>query len=168
MMWLAFWAGGLTAVVLHVWIEFDSGEVPDVARASPWRFGALLLALVACWPAGLALVAAYKRRVRREQEAEQEEWERIEATREPVEPPIIGSWCPATRQQCDRPCIGAVCLRYEKPPQLWVCPQCGRHEPVPKPSSPLVSKVIWFCAGCLTRLEAPAPRPDVIDCDYDD
>jgi hypothetical protein len=32
----------------------------------------------------------------------------------PRSPPFVGSWCPATHQQCDQPCLGSVCLRLDR------------------------------------------------------
>lgn len=35
----------------------------------------------------------------------------------PAPPPrehFAGAWCPATRQPCDQPCLGAVCLRLDR------------------------------------------------------
>lgn len=158
---LAFWSGGVVAIVAHLWIEYERGALPEVAYVASWRFGLALLGLVLCWPAGFVLVVQYVRRQRREREAEQAEWERIEATRRPL------VYCPATRGECERPCVGAVCLLFDEQlrevAQWWICPNCNRKQPVPAASSPLVSRVHWFCEECLQPLSAPARCVDPDD-----
>jgi hypothetical protein len=157
---LAFWAGGVTAVTLEIWLEWEAGSPAyAVARLKPWRFGLFLAALVLCWPAGLLLKLQLQRRKQREEEEEQVEWERIEATRT-TDGRTCFAWCPATREECERECVGAVCLTYEdqlrraRSGKTVLCPKCGKENEVPDASSSLVTRVHWFCSGCLHALEA--------------
>ena len=79
---LGFWVGGLVATVGFLATEWPGVDgLPPIARVRPVRFGALMVAMVTVWPAGLALMWQWQRQRRQQEADDAAEYERIEATR---------------------------------------------------------------------------------------
>lgn len=76
------WFGGFMASILQVIRETVSmGGVPIEARLEPKRYGIGIGMVLLFWPASLILLIVNAEKQRRQQEADEEEWQRIESTR---------------------------------------------------------------------------------------
>lgn len=85
MSWLiGFYFGGLVVTMLERWREFRNGLPAVVVLAlkqNPCKLAAFMLAMIVLWPVGNALVFAFERDQRRQQAEDEDEFQRVEATR---------------------------------------------------------------------------------------
>jgi hypothetical protein len=110
---VGFWLGGMVTVVAQMMIE----PMPELAEQMPLRFSAVMMAMAVFWPAALALRFYRQRQVQREQEAEDAEDERIEATRRPSRVVAACEHCnESTELDPSSPKITTWLY--------WMCPSC--------------------------------------------
>lgn len=65
-------------------------------------------------------------------------------------------WCPATRRECDQPCVGSNCLRLNprvvKATSYRECPRCSWDAPGKR----VGARMSYVCDNCAAKFWAPA------------